>query len=163
MDALERRAYVIGFRNGRTKGKERPSRGGGLGVLAEAGESRQVGAVFRSHERVGVSFRLVGSERTQADDPCADAAQFGLIALERPVRPRGSTFLQPGVDLPVFTASEKRELDADGLAFVAVYPSSPSSGACFHPSATSMAPIRSSSFSHTAMSRSSWGRVTDPA
>jgi hypothetical protein len=79
-------------------------------------------AVFRSHDRVLANFRLVGFERTEADDPCAHAAQFGDVVPERLVRPSGSTFPQGRTRLPVFTAGEERQLKSNGAALVTGVP-----------------------------------------
>jgi hypothetical protein len=49
---------------------------------------------------------------------CPHAAQFGDVVPERLVRPRGPTFPQGRKRPPVFTASEKRQLEPNGAALV---------------------------------------------
>ena len=85
--------------------------------MAKERESREVSAVLRSHERVGASFRLVGFQRAETDDPCAHAEQFCDVVLERPVRPPSATFPERRVHLSVFAASEERQLEPDRPAW----------------------------------------------
>jgi hypothetical protein len=46
----------------------------------------------------------------------AHAQQFRDVMLERLVRPRGATFLQWCIHLPVFTGGEERQLEPDAAA-----------------------------------------------
>src|SRR6266545_4468533 len=137
--------------------------GRSTGRLVEAGEGRQVGAVLSDHARVVARFRLVGFQRAEADHVCADTAQLQSVVFERSVRPGTPTFTQRRVHLTLLVAGEKRQLEPDRATRVPGVPVLAFLWRVFPPIRRQQCGNSVWSFSNTAMSTSSCGRVTVPA